>query len=347
MRRVTDHRHPPIVLEDQTATVCMKSLVRISLLLLFITLSVQSLRAQRSVLFNFDTSSSAIERLYRIPAPFSASEVIGYAERFSSPYKATYIDSVQIDMFVEKLDTNGNNALPVSVVPAYFFNGHSWPYWPNVYASHIIATDVLLPEQAKDSEAVYAFHMGHSATDTTFFVAVCVPDVIDTVHTKVWLPATSITSKTALPVDENRDRARILTEYNTSIYDSNYYLTDVPTDRADTLWTYPNFVMVAYVTTPTGGVAELYPAEMNAITFFVEHTVQGSTVLHYMLTEESPVRIDLFDASGRLVMNLGDGSSGTGEHVVPVSTAGLVSGMYFARLKSGNLSEARRVIIAR
>jgi hypothetical protein len=319
----------------------MKFTLSIVLLFSAVMLLSDRLVAQTSTpLYYFDLNTTQ-DSYYYLPEFVSSDNdtINAYAERFSCPLNST-LDSVSIELTIDSLGTSTSNtfmdvvALPDTVIGGNLFASNSTIYSDNFISS----TD---PDFIKGDTILYTRSMGGTIPDTDFFLTILAPDPADT-RAVLW--ADSVTSVDSLPIDENRDRSRLIF---TSPYEgfSQYYLAGNHYDTSALYW-YPNFVMVAYITTPTGGVAEIYPADQDPLTFYVEQTVTGATDLHFTTQNAGSAELDLYDASGMLVSTLFDGGYAPGQYDVPLVTDGLTSGMYFARLSSGNSSEVRRVIVA-
>jgi hypothetical protein len=77
-----------------------------------------------------------------------------------------------------------------------------------------------------------------------------------------------------------------------------------------------------------------------------------ATELRFVSREETRVRLEIHDAAGRLVATLVDGRVGSGSHAVfwngrHDSGAAAASGVYFARLRTGDETAARKIILLR
>jgi hypothetical protein len=72
--------------------------------------------------------------------------------------------------------------------------------------------------------------------------------------------------------------------------------------------------------------------------------VTGSTI-HFSLTEASTLRLDLYDASGRLVDNLASGFYPEGQNSIPINSAGLSAGVYFVRVETEGQSTSVKFIL--
>jgi len=72
---------------------------------------------------------------------------------------------------------------------------------------------------------------------------------------------------------------------------------------------------------------------------------RGSTEIAFSLPNSEEVRLAVYDAQGRLVKTLAEGTRSAGKHQVSVS--GLESGVYFYRLEAGRTSLTRRMVVAK
>jgi hypothetical protein len=69
------------------------------------------------------------------------------------------------------------------------------------------------------------------------------------------------------------------------------------------------------------------------------------TTIAFNLVEEAPVTLEVFDAAGRLVATLVDGSKGAGRHSVDFDALGLSSGIYFYRLRAGAFVQQKKMVL--
>ncbi len=72
-----------------------------------------------------------------------------------------------------------------------------------------------------------------------------------------------------------------------------------------------------------------------------------STVIRYALPEESVVRLEVFDLTGRSVALLMDGPQAAGAHEVVFDAASLPSGVYLYRIEAGAFSKTMRMTLVR
>ena len=73
----------------------------------------------------------------------------------------------------------------------------------------------------------------------------------------------------------------------------------------------------------------------------------GPTTLTYTLATGGPVRLAVYDALGREVATLVDGTRAAGRHEVTFDGIELPSGVYTARLGAGGRTVWRRMVLAR
>jgi PKD repeat protein len=69
------------------------------------------------------------------------------------------------------------------------------------------------------------------------------------------------------------------------------------------------------------------------------------TTISFTLTEDTPVKLDVFDVSGRLVASLLDGAKPAGIHDVEFNASSLSSGIYFYRLIAGDYVQKRKMVL--
>jgi hypothetical protein len=133
-------------------------------------------------------------------------------------------------------------------------------------------------------------------------------------------------------------------------------LTDYATERVGTrrggdpefvqvLGTYGYGLWRASAADPTGVDAIRPPANEG---LRVGHNpFEGATTLEFELTRPSDVRLEVFDAAGRLVTNLMQGRLEAGRHTATWNAAGRASGMYFSRLSTGDEVSMQKLILLR
>jgi hypothetical protein len=71
------------------------------------------------------------------------------------------------------------------------------------------------------------------------------------------------------------------------------------------------------------------------------------TIIKFTLPQAGQVKLQVFDASGRMVENLVNRKIPAGTHQIHFNANNLASGIYFYRLGSGNFSEAKKMLLIR
>ena len=93
---------------------------------------------------------------------------------------------------------------------------------------------------------------------------------------------------------------------------------------------------------PTTGTEAL--AEGLAVSLS-PNPARGAVTLALTLPDASDVRVDVLDATGRLVVRLADGRHGAGEHQLRWETLGSPGGLYLVRVRVGDAVLTRRVAL--
>ena len=75
--------------------------------------------------------------------------------------------------------------------------------------------------------------------------------------------------------------------------------------------------------------------------------VAESTVLRFELPEAGSATLEIFDVAGRRVASLLDGPLAAGPHAIPWNPTGVANGIYLCRLRVGDLTETRKLVVAR
>jgi DNA-binding beta-propeller fold protein YncE len=73
----------------------------------------------------------------------------------------------------------------------------------------------------------------------------------------------------------------------------------------------------------------------------------GVTSIRFRLSRPEQVTLRIYDARGELVSTLVDGVCDVGEHTVPFEAAGLPSGVYLYRLRTGAMEQQRSMVLFR
>ncbi len=277
---------------------------------------------------------------FKYPSPFTGNDTVtkitGFGERFSSPFTTTYIDSIVVGMEIDRLDSVAGNEVLIEARPELTYQGKLLTSFSNP----AFATIHVLPGDLPDSVLTLSIYpIAHAKSDSDFFISV---RLTDTAHAHIYVVGDSVRSKVARATVEDSDRSRLYLWSPLQAYMANTYW------GGDTsLHWYPNFMMIAYVSSPTGSVAEIYPTAVDPLTFFVERTVTGEIILHFTPESTGSTRLDLFDENGREVACLLDAVMPPQPFAVQLPTNTLASGRYFCKITTGGKSEIRRIAIAR
>jgi hypothetical protein len=84
----------------------------------------------------------------------------------------------------------------------------------------------------------------------------------------------------------------------------------------------------------TFSISQNYPNPFNA-----------QTTIQYSLPKQSLVSIDIFDILGRKVEMLAEGIKPAGEHQAIWDASGRSSGIYFFRIRAGDMVETKRMVL--
>jgi len=72
-----------------------------------------------------------------------------------------------------------------------------------------------------------------------------------------------------------------------------------------------------------------------------------TTVIRYALPRGADVMLEVYDTTGRLVRTLQRGEQDAGEHEVVFDATGLASGAYFYKLRAGDFTETKKLLLVR
>jgi hypothetical protein len=71
------------------------------------------------------------------------------------------------------------------------------------------------------------------------------------------------------------------------------------------------------------------------------------TTIKFSLSKDSKVSLKVYDVAGRVVRTVIDREMSAGVYEIPLQANGLTSGVYFLRLRSGNLVQTRKMVLLR
>jgi len=82
------------------------------------------------------------------------------------------------------------------------------------------------------------------------------------------------------------------------------------------------------------GMSQNYPNPFNP-----------TTAINIALVEDTHVTLQVYDVTGRVVATLIDGTQQAGHHVVEFSAANLPSGYYFYKIRAGNFTQTKSMVL--
>lgn len=103
------------------------------------------------------------------------------------------------------------------------------------------------------------------------------------------------------------------------------------------------------VVPPTSVEENYYPILPNSFLLSQNYPnpFNSATTIKYDLPRKSDVELSIYDINGRKVKNLVSGVRGAGEYSVNFSLDDAASGIYFARIKAGNETSSRKIILVK
>ncbi len=118
--------------------------------------------------------------------------------------------------------------------------------------------------------------------------------------------------------------------------------------RLERFWGYMGVDYLGVEEAALPGVAtEAGPADGLGLDAPRPNPAAGATTLTFHLAEAGPVRLDVFDVTGRRVAVLVDEAQSAGPHEVAFDVSGLSGGVYLVRLGAGGETVARPLAVAR
>lgn len=294
-----------------------------------------------TVLSYFDQNTS-LNVFFPLPGTYGVSSgtdtartIVAYSERFSCPWPVTKVNTVSIALRIDRLDAGA--AIPVLIQSATPMGGHLFAD----FSKPAIAEDSITPGNVESGKISYDIAFDRVVPDSTFFVTIVAKD---TAETHAALRADSKIFQVQQAIGDS-DRAQFYLDKPYHDVQASYLAgTTWPfiTDGFD----YSNFVILAEVSTPTGGVAELYPADRDPLKYFVERSASGELILHYSLAHAGTTTLTLYDARGAVVRTLSTAQESSGTHQFRIDDLEVSKGMYFARLSANGVSEVRPLALA-
>lgn len=96
-----------------------------------------------------------------------------------------------------------------------------------------------------------------------------------------------------------------------------------------------------------GGIAESEREENEPLTLEIESMSFNQAQIYFVLPEAGHVRLEVFDASGRLTATLLEGMLGKGQHSLSWDCGNAAAGVYFVRVEGDAGSAVGKVVVIR
>jgi hypothetical protein len=268
-----------------------------------------------------------------------ARTIVAYSERFTSPWPVTYVKGVTVAIKINRLDNGA--VIPIELRKATTIKG--LPFAD--FSAAPLERDTIGASMVQSGKSFYEIPFGQQPVDPTFFVTVSAPD---TANTRAMLKGDAhVDSAITMPAHAINDSDRAQFYLDGPYHDTiAWYMAGTQWPSMPGVYDYSNFVILADVFTPTGGVAELYPASSDPLAYFVERTAGGELVLHYTLKDAALATITLYDTRGVQVGTLLSEHESSGSHELHLADA-FAHGMYYAKLTANGVTEVRPLAIAR
>jgi hypothetical protein len=260
----------------------------------------------------------------------SSTTLSGLAERFTSPFGTTYLDSLELAFSLPRfVDVPGNDYAVYVMGSTYDSTGE-----------YLIAdtTNILFsydhhPSVSEISDGVWLrLHIPHIFVDTAFFV---VFEITDTNNSDIefGIGIDSVAYNAPVSFDDNSMRCREYGPGDKQLYVAGLHFTDIN----GSLYWYSNAMFIALVSNTASGVAQLTPSGFSLQPPFPDPAFQSIT-FNYSLPTTEPVQIQFFDDAGRLIQSAMDEVQSKGAHLQPIDIALLPAGSYHYRIVAGNES---------
>jgi hypothetical protein len=266
-----------------------------------------------------------------------------YAERFSSTYTATYLDSITLVFAPLVFTDTETNRFLIEVRPQVSFPSGLLGFSST---GNPVDSAVFYPADLTDLNqvVVQTIPMRHKSVGKNFFIVLHTPDT-NLSSCSFAIRGDSITyDPSSVPaMDPNLDRALWSTD---GYIGSMHGITFTDQQSGDKTAFTPNFVIVAYVSNHKAGVND-DPKNPNALYPCFPNPVNKTTEISYKLAQGGPTSITLYDMLGNQVASVAERMSGAGDQSVTFDASKLPNGMYYYKLQSGDYTATRTMVVAK
>lgn len=263
----------------------------------------------------------------------------GLAERFSSPYATTYLDSVDIAWALHHYVDIPNNDYVVSIMGSTL---DSTGRYLIADTSNVLFRYQHHPSVSEIGNARWLrLAISHIAVDTAFFVVFTQTDTNGS-QAELGLNIDSITYEAAQQIDDNVDRCREYGPQDQQLYVAGLHFIDL---ESSYLYWYSNAMFVAHVSDQNSDVTQITPSGFSVGPITPNPASQSLTV-KYTVPRMEPITIQFFNEAGSLVQTSEQSVESSGEHTRTIDISQLPEGSYHCLISAGDerLSPAFDVI---
>ncbi|HZK75665.1 MAG TPA: T9SS type A sorting domain-containing protein [Candidatus Kapabacteria bacterium] len=255
----------------------------------------------------------------------------GLAERFTSPFGTTYLDSLELAYSLPHFVDVPQNDYAVYVMGSTL---DSTGQYLIADTSNMLFRYQHHPSVSDTNHGVWLrLSVPHIVVDTAFFVVFVITDS-NSSDIEFGIGMDSVTFDARQPVDDNLDRCREYGAGSQQFYVAGNHFTDL---ASNSVYWYSNAMFIAHVSDTKSDVAQLSPSGFSLHTPFPDPAFQSIT-FNYSLPVTEPVEIQLFDEAGRLMQPPTDVVQSKGAHVQPIDISSLTIGSYHYRIIAGHES---------
>lgn len=108
---------------------------------------------------------------------------------------------------------------------------------------------------------------------------------------------------------------------------------------------YENHVFSYLITAEETGISSVPGENIISLSQNQPNPFSNNTAISYTLSEMAEVNFDLFDQTGRKVMNIKRGLETPGSHMIELDAANLQNGIYFYTLTAGNHKASKKMVV--
>lgn len=263
----------------------------------------------------------------------------GLAERFTSPYPTTYLDSVDIAFSLPRFVDVPNNDYRILIMGSTL---DSTGEYLIADTSNVLFRYEHHPSVSEISGGHWErLAVPHIPVDTAFFVVFELTDT-NASDIELGIGIDSVTYDAPQPVDDNLDRTREYGFGSQQIYVAGNHFLDL---ADNSIYWYSNAMFVAHVSDQNSDVTQITPSGFSVGPITPNPASQSLTV-KYTVPRMEPITIQLFNEVWSLVQTSEQSVESSGEHTRTIDISQLPEGSYRCLISAGDerLSPAFDVI---